>query len=53
MRTLELSGVDKICSGKVREMFAVGADRILMVATDRISAFDVILPKTVPTKARS
>ena len=52
MRTLELSGVDKICSGKVREMFAVGADRILMVATDRISAFDVILPKTVPHKGK-
>ena len=53
MRTLELSGVEKVSSGKVREMFAVGGDRLLMVATDRISAFDVILPNTIPTKARS
>ncbi len=52
MRTLELSGVDKVSSGKVREMFAVGADRLLMVATDRISAFDVILPNTVPHKGK-
>ena len=52
MKTLELSGVDKICSGKVREMFAVGADRLLMVATDRISAFDVILPNAVAHKGK-
>ncbi len=52
MRTLELSGVEKVSSGKVREMFAVGADRLLMVASDRISAFDVILPKTVPHKGK-
>ena len=52
MRTLDLSGVEKICSGKVREMFAVGADRLLMVATDRISAFDVILPNTVHHKGK-
>ena len=52
MRTLELSGVEKVSSGKVREMFAVGGDRLLMVATDRISAFDVILPDTVPHKGK-
>jgi len=52
MRTLELSGVEKVSSGKVREMFAVGGDRLLMVATDRISAFDVILPNTVPHKGK-
>ena len=52
MKTLELSGVEKVSSGKVREMFAVGADRLLMVATDRISAFDVILPNTVPHKGK-
>lgn len=52
MRTLELSGAEKVNSGKVREIFAVGADRLLLVATDRISAFDVILPTTIPNKGK-
>ena len=52
MRTLELSGADKINSGKVREIFSVGSDLLLLVATDRISAFDVILPKTIPNKGK-
>ncbi len=49
MKTLELPGIQKTSSGKVREMFDLG-DRLLMVATDRISAFDVILPNTIPQK---
>ena len=39
-----------IASGKVREMFAVGDDRVLIVATDRISAYDFILPTEIPDK---
>jgi phosphoribosylaminoimidazole-succinocarboxamide synthase len=39
-------------SGKVRDLFAVGDDRILLVASDRISAFDVILPTTIADKGR-
>lgn len=39
-------------SGKVRDLFAVGADRILLVASDRISAFDVVLPTEIPDKGR-
>jgi phosphoribosylaminoimidazole-succinocarboxamide synthase len=39
-----------IASGKVREMYAVGDDRILIVATDRISAYDFILPTLIPDK---
>jgi len=39
----------KIASGKVREIFDLG-DRILLVATDRISAFDVVLPGGIPGK---
>ena len=39
-------------SGKVRELFAVGDDKLLMVASDRISAFDVILPEPIPDKGR-
>jgi phosphoribosylaminoimidazole-succinocarboxamide synthase len=37
-------------SGKVRELFAVGDDLLLMVATDRISAFDYVLPTEIPDK---
>ncbi|MCK9265755.1 phosphoribosylaminoimidazolesuccinocarboxamide synthase [bacterium] len=40
----------KIHSGKVRELFEVDNDTILMVATDRISAFDYILPTPIPDK---
>jgi phosphoribosylaminoimidazole-succinocarboxamide synthase len=39
-------------SGKVREMYAVGADRVLVVATDRISAFDHVLPTEIPDKGK-
>ncbi len=37
-------------SGKVRELFAVGDDHVLVVATDRISAFDHVLPTEIPDK---
>ena len=37
-------------SGKVRDLYAVGDDRVLMVASDRISAFDYILPTEIPDK---
>ncbi|MFQ5966504.1 MAG: phosphoribosylaminoimidazolesuccinocarboxamide synthase [Acidimicrobiia bacterium] len=39
-------------SGKVREIFALGEERLLIVATDRISAYDVILPDPIPDKGR-
>jgi phosphoribosylaminoimidazole-succinocarboxamide synthase len=39
-----------IASGKVREMYAVGDDHVLIVATDRISAYDYILPTEIPDK---
>ncbi|CAM5211809.1 Phosphoribosylaminoimidazole-succinocarboxamide synthase OS=Castellaniella defragrans OX=75697 GN=purC PE=3 SV=1 [Castellaniella defragrans] len=38
--------------GKVRDMYAVGDDKLLIVATDRISAFDVILGDPIPGKGR-
>ncbi|MBI3029096.1 MAG: phosphoribosylaminoimidazolesuccinocarboxamide synthase [Candidatus Rokubacteria bacterium] len=38
--------------GKVRDVFAVEGDRLLIVATDRISAFDVVLPNAIPEKGR-
>ncbi len=41
-----------IRSGKVRDLYAVDADRLLLVASDRLSAFDVILPTPIPDKGR-
>lgn len=38
--------------GKVRDMYAVGDDRLLIVTSDRLSAFDVILPDPIPDKGR-
>ena len=46
---LDLPGVPKIKSGKVREVFDLG-DRLLFVATDRISAFDCVMPNGIPRK---
>jgi phosphoribosylaminoimidazole-succinocarboxamide synthase len=39
-------------SGKVRDLYALDADRLLLVASDRLSAFDVVLPTPVPDKGR-
>jgi phosphoribosylaminoimidazole-succinocarboxamide synthase len=38
--------------GKVRDLYAVGEDRLLVIQTDRLSAFDVILPTPIPGKGR-
>ena len=38
--------------GKVRDMYAVGGDLLLIVTTDRLSAFDVVLPDPIPDKGR-
>ncbi len=38
--------------GKVRDMYAVNGDRLLIVTTDRLSAFDVVLPDPIPDKGR-
>ncbi len=38
--------------GKVRDIYAVGDDKLLIVVTDRLSAFDVILPDPIPDKGR-
>jgi phosphoribosylaminoimidazole-succinocarboxamide synthase len=39
-----------IHSGKVRDLYAVGDDQLLLVASDRLSAYDVILPTSIPDK---
>jgi len=46
---LDLPGIKKLRSGKVREVFELG-ETLLFVATDRLSAFDVILPDPIPKK---
>jgi phosphoribosylaminoimidazole-succinocarboxamide synthase len=41
-----------LASGKVREIYALDEDRLLLVASDRISTFDVVLPTPIPDKGR-
>jgi phosphoribosylaminoimidazole-succinocarboxamide synthase len=40
----------RIGQGKVRDIYAVGDDRVLLITTDRISAFDVVMAETIPMK---
>lgn len=47
-----LPGTTLLSRGKVRDIYAVGDDQLLVVATDRISAFDVILDQPIPDKGR-
>jgi phosphoribosylaminoimidazole-succinocarboxamide synthase len=47
-----LSGLEKIHEGKVRDIYAVDAGAMLIVTTDRLSAFDVVLPDPIPYKGR-
>lgn len=47
-----LHSLKKVYSGKVRDSYAVGDDKLLIVATDRISAFDVILDDPIPGKGK-
>ena len=44
-----LTGIKLIARGKVRDVYQMGDD-ILFIATDRISAFDVVLPNGIPRK---
>jgi phosphoribosylaminoimidazole-succinocarboxamide synthase len=46
-----LSGLDRPKRGKVRDIYDLG-DSLLIIATDRISAFDVVLPNAIPEKGR-
>lgn len=47
----DLPGIERIATGKVRDVYAVDG-KLLIVATDRISAFDCILPQGIPGKGR-
>ena len=48
----ELAGLTRLHRGKVRDLYALDDDRMLIVATDRLSAFDVVLPDPIPGKGR-
>ena len=50
--TTALQSLPLIARGKVRDLYAVGSDRMLMVASDRLSAFDVVMKAPVPGKGR-
>jgi phosphoribosylaminoimidazole-succinocarboxamide synthase len=47
-----MSDVAHVGSGKVRELYAVDDERLLLAASDRISVFDVVLPTEIPDKGR-
>ena len=49
---LELPGVKDVYHGKVRDVFTLDNNELVIVATDRISAFDVVLPKGIPYKGQ-
>ncbi|MGH3343336.1 MAG: phosphoribosylaminoimidazolesuccinocarboxamide synthase [Carbonactinosporaceae bacterium] len=48
----DFRGLTRVRSGKVRELYAVGEDRLLLVASDRISAYDWVLETPIPGKGR-
>jgi len=47
-----IESLPRVGRGKVRDIYAVGEDKLLIVTTDRLSAYDVILPTPVPEKGR-
>jgi phosphoribosylaminoimidazole-succinocarboxamide synthase len=52
LHTSALTSLTLLARGKVRDNYAVGDDRILMVASDRISAFDVVMGEPIPGKGQ-
>ena len=48
----DLAGLTRLHRGKVRDLYALDDERMLIVATDRLSAFDVVLPDPIPGKGR-
>jgi phosphoribosylaminoimidazole-succinocarboxamide synthase len=48
----QLTGLKLLNRGKVRDCYALDAERMLIVTTDRLSAFDVVLPDPIPEKGR-
>ena len=52
LRESRLTGVKLLSRGKVRDVYEVSGDRLLVVATDRLSAFDVVMAEAIPSKGQ-
>ena len=52
LRETNLPGIKLFSRGKVRDVYEVAGDRLLVVATDRLSAFDVVMAEPIPDKGR-
>jgi phosphoribosylaminoimidazole-succinocarboxamide synthase len=52
MNSFQFPGQTKFYKGKVRDVYSIGSDWLVMIASDRISAFDVILPRPIPYKGQ-
>ncbi len=52
VHTTSLRGLKKIHTGKVRDIYEIDAHSMLIVTTDRLSAFDVVMPDPIPDKGR-
>ncbi len=52
MAIVEFTGQTNFYSGKVRDVYSINKDKLVMIASDRISAFDVILPRPIPFKGQ-
>ena len=52
MMQLSIPNTTRFYSGKVRDVYSIGQDLLVMVASNRISAFDVILPRPIPYKGQ-
>ena len=48
----KIKSLPRLGKGKVRDIYAVGNDKMLIVTSDRLSAFDVVLPDPIPDKGR-
>ncbi len=51
-QTNNITSLEHIASGKVREIYRIDGERLLFVASDRLSAFDVVMPTLIPGKGR-
>ncbi|MGL6268300.1 MAG: phosphoribosylaminoimidazolesuccinocarboxamide synthase, partial [Chitinophagaceae bacterium] len=52
MNRFDFPGQTNFYSGKVRDVYHINTDWLVMIASDRISAFDVILPRPIPYKGQ-
>ncbi|HWJ30407.1 MAG TPA: phosphoribosylaminoimidazolesuccinocarboxamide synthase, partial [Flavisolibacter sp.] len=52
MAQFQFPGQTNFYKGKVRDVYTINSDLLVMIASDRISAFDVILPRPIPFKGQ-